>query len=146
MHDDLNSGARREIAPRAPAKSQPQDVGVRRDREVEVPIANGARISKEVQAWLDGDAPEPMLSEATAKQVELWKQIGTATAARRQVTTPAHIQQAIMAALPNVATVARTEPLPWWRRTMSLSPVVVTATAAALVAAGAAIGAAMFAR
>ena len=142
MHDELEPGARRDITPRVPPKPQPQS-DVRREREVEVPIANGARISKEVQAWLDGDAPEPMLSEATAKQVDLWKQIGTATTARRQVTTPAHVQQAIMAALPNVA---RIEPLPWWRRTMTLSPVVVSATAAALVAAGAAIGAAIFAR
>jgi hypothetical protein len=52
-----------------------------------------------------------------------------------------YVQQRIMAALPHAAP-ARA--LPWYRRTMSVSPVAVGAAAAGLIAAGAALGVMLF--
>jgi hypothetical protein len=54
--------------------------------------------------------------------------------------TPAHLQAQIMAALPQ-ATPVMSEP--WYRRSMELAPVWAIVGGAALLAAGAAIGAAV---
>ena len=143
MFDDLNSRAHRDNIGRTPSQP-PRDADALTDREV--PLDSNTRISSAMHAWLDGDASEASLSlsdAATEKQVELWKRISADATTRRQVTTPVYVQQRIMAALPQ-ATPARA--LPFWRRTMSMNPVLIAAASAALVAARAPLGATIFAR
>jgi hypothetical protein len=141
MFDDLNPRAGRDGIGRTPGHQPPRDADALTDREV--PLDNNSRLSGAMHAWLDGDASETSLklSDATEKQIELWKRIGAEANVRRQMTTPVYVQQRIMAALPDAAP-ARA--LPWWRRTMSLNPVTIAAAAASLIAAGAAIGASLF--
>ena len=143
MFDDLNPRARRDGIGRTPGHQPPRDNDALTDREV--PLDNTSRLSGAMHAWLDGDASETSLklSDATEKQVELWKRIGEEASARRQMKTPVHVQQRIMAALPDAAP---SRAMPWWRRTTSLNPVAIGAAAAGLIAAGAAIGAAVFGR
>ena len=142
MFDDLNPRARRDGIGRTPGPQQPpRDADALTDREV--PLENSARLSGAMHAWLDGEASESslLLSDAAEKQVELWKRISAETEKRRQMVTPVYVQQRIMAALPHAAP-ARA--LPWYRRTMSVNPVAIAATAAGLLAAGAALGVALF--
>ena len=143
MFDDLNPRAGRDGIGRTPGHQPPRDADALTDREV--PLDSNSRLSGAMHAWLDGDASETSLklSDATDKQVELWKRIGEEANARRQMKTPVHVQQRIMAALPSAAP---TRAMPWWRRTMNLSPVAVATAAASLIAAGAAIGATLFGR
>ena len=143
MFDDLNPGARRDGIGRTPGQQPTRDTDALTDREV--PLDSNSRLSGAMHAWLDGDAAESslQLSDATEKQVELWKRIGAETTTRRQMTTPVYVQQRIMAALPQ-ASPARA--FPWWRRTMSINPMMVAAAAAGLIAAGAALGVSLFAR
>jgi hypothetical protein len=106
----------------------------------EVPI--GRRTTPAVvQAWLDGEVPEAAVRRGdTARDVELWKKITAEAERRRYLTTPAHVQEAIMAALPlNAPTVIT----PWYRREFVLTPRKALTAAGALVAAGAAVAAAV---
>jgi hypothetical protein len=106
----------------------------------EVPI--GRRTTPAVvQAWLDGEVPEAAARRGdTVRDVELWKRITAEAERRRHVRTPAHVQEAIMAALPlNAPTVIT----PWYRREFVVTPRKAMAAAGALVAAGAAVAAAV---
>ena len=143
MFDDLNPRAGRDGIGRTSGQQPNREADALTDREV--PLDGNSRLSVAMHAWLDGEGSEASLkaSDATEKQVELWKRIGAETTVRRQMKTPVYVQQRIMAALP---TAAPTRALPWWRRTMSLSPVAIAAAAAGLIAAGAAVGASLLAR
>lgn len=145
MFDDLNQSAGREGLNRNPAQPASRDNDALTDREVPLETA---RLSAAMHAWLDGDAPEASVqaSDASAKQVELWKHIAAETDRRRHMATPVHVQQRIMASLPELAPVAAPATQTWYGRTLNLSPAAMVATAAGLIAAGAAIGAAIFAR
>ena len=94
-----------------------------------------------INNWLDGDAPEPAAVNAeSARQIDLWRRIEQESERRRHLVTPAHVKAQIMAALPaDLPQVA----LPWWKKSMQVSPVVALAAAAGLVALGAAIGTSM---
>jgi hypothetical protein len=91
-----------------------------------------------INSWLDGEGPEPVAVNAdTARQVDLWRRIEEESERRRHLVTPAHVKAQIMAALPaDVPQMA----LPWWKKSVQISPVVAIAAAAGLVALGAAIG------
>jgi hypothetical protein len=91
-----------------------------------------------INSWLDGEAPEPVaLNTESARQVDLWRRIEEESERRRHLVTPAHVKAQIMAALPaDVPQMA----LPWWKKSIQVSPVVALAAAAGLVALGAAIG------
>ncbi len=143
MFDDLNPRAGRDGIGRTPGQQPNRDGDALTDREV--PLDSNSTLSVAMHAWLDGDAPEGSLkaSDATEKQVELWKRIGAETTVRRQMKTPIHVQQRIMSAVPDAAP---SRAMPWWRRTMSLSPVTIAAAGGALIAAGAALGAALIGR
>ena len=107
----------------------------------EVPIGR-RRTPAAVHAWLDGELPETEVRRGdTARDVEFWSRISEQSEARRQMRTPAHLQAQIMAALPTSAPAADVER--WYSRSIELAPVVAILGGAALVAAGAAIGAAV---
>ena len=136
MLDNLNArdgsgDAGRERPRRASEQVQPLS-----DREV--PLGPTTATSEMINRWLDGEAPEPAaLNADSARQVDLWKRIEQESERRRHLETPAHVKAQIMAALPtDVPQMA----LPWWKKSIQVSPVVAIAAAAGLVALGAAIG------
>ena len=136
MQDNLNArdgsgDAGRERPRRASEQVQPLS-----DREV--PLGPTTATSEMINRWLDGEAPEPAaLNADSARQVDLWKRIEQESERRRHLETPAHVKAQIMAALPtDVPQMA----LPWWKKSVQVSPVVAIAAAAGLVALGAAIG------
>jgi hypothetical protein len=136
MFDNLNArdgsgDAGRERPRRASEHAQPLS-----DREV--PLVGTATTTEMINRWLDGEAPEPAaLNADSARQVDLWRRIEEESERRRHLVTPAHVKAQIMAALPtDVPTMA----LPWWKKSIHVSPVVALAAAAGLVALGAAIG------
>ena len=138
MLDNLNArdgsgDADRERPRRASEQAQPLS-------DKEVPLG-GTATSEMINSWLDGDTPEPAAMNAdTARQVDLWRRIEQESERRRQMVTPMHVKAQIMAALPvDVPQVA----LPWWKKSINVSPVVALAAAAGLVALGAAIGTSM---
>jgi len=107
----------------------------------EVPIGR-RRTPASVHQWLDGEMPETEVRRGdTARDVEFWSRIAEQSATRRQMRTPAHLQAQIMAALPTSAPAVDVER--WYSRSIELAPVVAILGGAALVAAGAAIGAAV---
>jgi hypothetical protein len=137
MLDNLNArddggDAGRERPSRASEQSQPLS-----DREVPI-SSSGTATSEMINSWLDGDAPEPVAVNAeSARQIDLWRRIEQESERRRHLVTPAHVKAQIMAALPaDLPQVA----LPWWKKSIQVSPVVALAAAAGLVALGAAIG------
>jgi len=136
MLDNLNArddggDAGRERPRRASEQAQPLS-----DREV--PLGGTTATSEMINSWLDGDAPEPVAVNAeSARQVDLWRRIDEESQRRRHLVTPAHVKAQIMAALPaDLPQMA----LPWWKKSIHVSPVVALAAAAGLVALGAAIG------
>ena len=135
MQDNLNArdgsgDAGRERPRRASEHAQPLS-------DKEVPLG-GTATSEMINRWLDGEAPEPVaLSTESARQVDLWRRIEEESERRRHLVTPAHVKAQIMAALPADAPQIA---LPWWKKSIQVSPVVALAAAAGLVALGAAIG------
>ena len=111
------------------------DLGSLGDREVPLaPVATNEVIHK----WLDGEMSEPTnLRGDAARSVEFWRRIGEETDRRRHMVTPAHFQERIMAALPAVAPQGAT--MPWMRKEVTLSPVMLVGGALGLVALGALI-------
>jgi hypothetical protein len=138
MIDNLNTrdgsgDAGRERPRRASEQSQPLV-----DREVPL---GGTATSEMINRWLDGEGPEPVgMNADAARQVDLWRRIEEESERRRRMMTPAHVKAQIMAALPADAPQMA---LPWWKKSIHVSPVVALAAAAGLVALGAAIGTSM---
>jgi hypothetical protein len=138
MLDNLNArdgsgDAGRERPRRASEPAQPLS-----DREVPLSMSGTATTSEMINRWLDGEAPEPTaLNADSARQVDLWRRIEEESERRRHMVTPAHVKAQIMEALPaDMPAMA----LPWWKKSIQVSPVVALAAAAGLVALGAAIG------
>jgi hypothetical protein len=146
MHDDLNAQNGPESTDRSNARQTPGRVQRGRqelpssplsDREVPIGVA---RTSDLVNAWLDGDIPESqVMGTESARTVDFWKRLDRDLEVRRLMTTPSHVQQKIMDALPETAPSAAVSP--WWERTLSVSPIAVAAAAAGLLALGAVVGA-----
>jgi hypothetical protein len=134
MRDDLNAQGGRDGG-RRPAPKAPE---TERLTDREVPLEQ-SHISAAVHAWLDGELPESAVRGAdTKRELEFWQRVNAQTAVRRELRTPPHVQAQIMAALPQTAP---TMISPWWRREFVVSPAVAVATAASLVALGAAASA-----
>ena len=96
-HNDRNAGHQAPVPNGASGADRPLA-----DREV--PLSGMAAADSApalaIHQWLDGDTSEAEARRADAKQVDLWKMIGTETEQRRRVTAPAHLAANIMAALP----------------------------------------------
>ncbi|HKW12008.1 MAG TPA: hypothetical protein VJO33_16600 [Gemmatimonadaceae bacterium] len=108
------------------------------DREVPLPQPDTGRLlSPAIHAWLDGELPEAAVRQGDMqKDVEFWKRMAQVTDARRHLTTPTHVQQRIMDALPNNVPQLIT---PWWRREFVVTPATALGVAGALVALTAAL-------
>jgi len=106
----------------------------------EVPLAQpdtGRLLSPAVHAWLDGELPEAAVRRGeTQRDVEFWKRMAQVTETRRHLSTPAHVQQRIMDALPHTVPQLIT---PWWRREFVITPAAALGAAGALIALTAAL-------
>jgi hypothetical protein len=106
----------------------------------EVPLAQpdtGRLLSPAIHAWLDGELPEAAVRHGdTQRDVDFWKRMAQVTDARRHLSTPAHVQQRIMDALPHTVPQLIT---PWWRREFVITPAAALGAAGALIALTAAL-------
>jgi hypothetical protein len=138
MLDDLNVHGGRDDAMyhrtrQTPPKSQPLT-----DREVPIGLD---RTPATIQEWLDGDASETAVRQGeTVRHVEFWNRINAEVEERRRMRTPAHVQKAIMDALPRTAPRA---PEVWWQRRVVVTPATMIVGAASLLAVGVVLGAAL---
>jgi len=66
------------------------------DMEVALPTV---RTAPAVHAWLDGEASAAQALQAAPKDAAFWQAMGTETAQRRRMVTPAHVPAAIMSKL-----------------------------------------------
>jgi hypothetical protein len=112
------------------------------DREVPLPQPETTRVlSPSIHAWLDGELPEAAVRRGeTQRDVDFWKRMAQVTETRRHLTTPAHVQQQIMDALPHSVPQLIT---PWYRREFVITPAAALGAAAALIALTAALTALM---
>lgn len=108
------------------------------DREVPLPQQDTGRVlSPQIHAWLDGELPEAAVRKGELQRdVEFWNRLARATQTRRHVTTPAHVQQRIMDALPRNVPQLIT---PWYRREFVITPAAALGAAGALIAMTAAV-------
>ncbi|HEY7235829.1 MAG TPA: hypothetical protein VH539_16860 [Gemmatimonadaceae bacterium] len=141
MFDDINSENGHRIDGPKPERRSERRSEIERpltDREVPLPQTDTGRLlAPAIHAWLDGELPEAALRQGEMqKDVEFWKRMARVTDARRHLTTPAHVQQRIMDALPNNVPQLIT---PWWRREFVVTPATALGVAGALVALTAAL-------
>jgi hypothetical protein len=129
-HSDARGGEN--TVRRDRANNAPTDTRALTDREV--PLGSG-QANSALHAWLDGEGSMAAAMQADRRQVEFWSRIGVEAEARRQVKTPVHLQEAIMAALPDRA--PQTAADAWWHRPVTMTPAVALAAAAGLLVVGA---------
>jgi hypothetical protein len=99
----------------------------------EVPL-NGATGRSLLHEWLDGEVDVMRASETEGKsKVELWTRINAESEMLRRRVTPVHVQQRIMAALPETPGTETS----WWKNQVTITPVSAAAIAVALLAIGA---------
>ena len=104
----------------------------------EVPLT-GRGTPAAVHAWLDGELPESAVRQGdTTRDVEFWLRIDREVQVRRQLTTPVHVFEQIMDALPADAPPAV---MSWWARPFTITPAVAVAATASALAMGLVIGA-----
>ncbi len=134
MVDNLNpeDGRGRARSPE-PTPTAPESRG---DREVK--IGGEGHPALAVQQWLDGELSESAARRANGRDVELWSRIAEETERRRRMVTPAPMVERLMAAIPESRPAAATS---WWQRPAPFNTALAVAGGAALLAAGAAIGA-----
>jgi hypothetical protein len=107
------------------------------DREVPLVQPDSGRVlSPAIHAWLDGELPEAAVRRGSERDVEFWKRMAQVTDTRRHLTTPAHVQQRIMDALPHTVPQLIT---PWYRREFVITPAAALGAASALIALTAAL-------
>ncbi|HEX7595024.1 MAG TPA: hypothetical protein VF387_01650, partial [Gemmatimonadaceae bacterium] len=86
--------------------------------------------------WLDGEVDEMRASEVEGKsKIELWTRINAESEMLRRRVTPVHVQQRIMASLPDTPGTASN----WWKQQVTMTPVSAIAIGVALLAVGALI-------
>ncbi len=122
--------------PPAPRSNEAERPAPMSDREVPL---TGHGTPAAVHAWLDGELTESAVRQSeTARDVEFWLRIDREVQVRRQLTTPVHVYQQIMDALPADAPPAMTS---WWTRPFPVTPAVALAATASAMAVGLVIGA-----
>jgi hypothetical protein len=101
------------------------------DREVPLTGTTGRSLLHE---WLDGEVDVMRASETEGKsKVELWTRINAESEMLRRRVTPVHVQQRIMASLPDTPGASHS----WWKQQMSVTPVSAIVIGVALLAIGA---------
>jgi len=103
------------------------------DREVPITGVPGHTL---LHDWLDGEVDAMRASEVEGKsKIELWTRINAESEMLRRRVTPVHVQQKIMASLPDTPGTASN----WWKQQVTMTPVSAIAIGIALLAVGALI-------
>ena len=130
--DDAGFDRNDKITGREPVQRKEKPAEQLYDREVPL---NGVSGHTMLHDWLDGEVDIMRASEAEGKsKVELWTRINAESEMLRRRVTPVHVQQRIMASLPDTPGTATS-----WRKQLSITPVSAIAIAVALLAVGALI-------
>ena len=133
MLDDAGFDRNDKISGREPVKRQEKPAEQMYDREVPL---NGISGHTMLHDWLDGEVDVMRASEVEGKsKVELWTRINAESEMLRRRVTPVHVQQRIMASLPDTPGTASN----WWKQQVTITPVSAIAIAVALLAVGALI-------
>jgi hypothetical protein len=133
MLDDAGFDRNDKISGREPIKRQEKPAEQMYDREVPL---NGISGHTMLHDWLDGEVDVMRASEVEGKsKVELWTRINAESEMLRRRVTPVHVQQRIMASLPDTPGTATN----WWKQQVSITPVSAIAIGVALLAVGALI-------
>ena len=133
MRDDAGFERNDKITGREPAQRKDKPAEQMYDREVPL---NGVSGHTMLHDWLDGEVDVMRASEVEGKsKVELWTRINAESEMLRRRVTPVHVQQRIMASLPENPGTATS----WWKGQLTISPVAAVAIGVALLAVGALI-------
>jgi hypothetical protein len=133
MLDDAGFDRNDKISGREPVKRQEKPAEHMYDREVPL---NGVSGHTMLHDWLDGEVDVMRASEAEGKsKVELWTRINAESEMLRRRVTPVHVQQRIMASLPDTPGTATN----WWKQQVTITPVSAIAIGVAALAVGALI-------
>ncbi len=133
MLDDAGFDRNDKISGREPVKRQEKPAEQLYDREVPL---NGVSGHTMLHDWLDGEVDVMRASEVEGKsKVELWTRINAESEMLRRRVTPVHVQQRIMASLPDTPGTASS----WWKQQVTITPVSAVAIGVALLAVGALI-------
>jgi hypothetical protein len=133
MLDDAGFDRNDKISGREPVKRQEKPSEQMYDREVPL---NGHSGHTMLHDWLDGEVDVMRASEVEGKsKVELWTRINAESEMLRRRVTPVHVQQRIMASLPDTPGTATN----WWKQQLTITPVSAIAIGVALLAVGALI-------
>jgi hypothetical protein len=125
--------------PRTP-KTRETPIEQRPVADREVPLIGRAG-SATLHAWLDGEMPESAARHGdAARDVDFWMRLDRELLVRRQMTTPTHVYDQIMAALPSTAPERE---VAWFRKPVTVTPVVAIGAAAGTLALGMVLGAAL---
>lgn len=130
MLDDAGFDRNDKISGREPIQRKEKPAEQMYDREVPL---NGISGHTLLHDWLDGEVDIMRASEAEGKsKVELWTRINAESEMLRRRVTPVHVQQRIMASLPDTPGTATS----WWK---TVTPVSAIAIGVAVLAVGALI-------
>ena len=130
MPDDAGFDRNDKISGREPIQRKEKSAEQMYDREVPL---NGVSGHTLLHDWLDGEVDVMRASEAEGKsKVELWTRINAESEMLRRRVTPVHVQQRIMASLPDTPGTATS----WWK---TVTPVSAIAIGVAVLAIGALI-------
>lgn len=133
MLDDAGFDRNDKIAGREPVQRKERAAEQMYDREVPL---NGVSGHTMLHDWLDGEVDVMRASEVEGKsKVELWTRINAESEMLRRRVTPVHVQQRIMASLPDTPGTATN----WWKQQVAITPVSAVAIAVAALAVGALI-------
>jgi len=133
MLDDAGFDRNDKIAGREPVQRKERAAEQMYDREVPL---NGVSGHTMLHDWLDGEVDVMRASEVEGKsKVELWTRINAESEMLRRRVTPVHVQQRIMAALPDTPGMATS----WWKQQVTITPVSAIALGVAALAVGALI-------
>ena len=133
MRDEAGFDSNEKITGREPVQRKDKPAEQMYDREVPITGVPGHTL---LHDWLDGEVDVMSASEAEGKsKIELWTRINAESEMLRRRVTPVHVQQRIMASLPDTPGTATN----WWKQQVTISPVSAIAIGVALLAVGALI-------
>jgi hypothetical protein len=133
MRDEAGFESNEKITGREPVQRKDKPAEQMYDREVPITGVPGHTL---LHDWLDGEVDVMRASEVEGKsKIELWTRINAESEMLRRRVTPVHVQQRIMASLPDTPGAATA----WWKQQVTMTPVSAIAIAVALLAVGALI-------
>jgi hypothetical protein len=133
MRDEAGFDSNEKITGREPVQRKDKPAEQMYDREVPITGVPGHTL---LHDWLDGEVDVMRASEVEGKsKIELWTRINAESEMLRRRVTPVHVQQRIMASLPDTPGTASN----WWKQQVTMTPVSAIAIGVALLAVGALI-------